>query len=155
MRHLEGRDAEVAQAVRLLLLHIAHTRHQLLRHAIVTVDAHVSLTRSVDGYIVALTQRTERLDMVGMVMSHEYSHDRIKRKSGLLQSILDGAHRYAGINENTVVIGAQVEAVTATSACKTDKIQFHIVFLFYSLSAPALSLLRTDILQQSAKQNHV
>ena len=133
LRAVANVNTEIAQAMSLILLYIAHARHELLCHTIVAVDTHMGLTGGIDRDIVALTECAERLDVVGMVMGDEYAHDRIKRESGLLQSILDGTHRYTGIDEDTVVVGAQVEAVTATSACKTDKIQFHIVFLFFIL----------------------
>jgi hypothetical protein len=58
-----------------------------------------------------------------MIVGNKHGHDLAKCQTILAKHLLDGTHRYAGIDQNGVLVGAKIVAVAAASARKTQELQ--------------------------------
>ena len=69
--------------------------------------------------MIFLTQDPNRLNMVCMIMSNEYTPNIFKRQAMFFQLSFNGTHRHSGIYQETVTCCAYVVTIATTAATHT------------------------------------
>ena len=134
--HTEGRHAKLAQVERNTGLHIAAQlgRH-LARNAVVAVYAMVDGLGGIDGQTELMTHAAHALYVVGMVMGDEQMVYLAKALTVVLHVTLQQAHTNARIDEQSVVVGQQLIAVSAAPTAKRyESEHFYLIFCCFYLN---------------------
>ena len=94
---------------------------QLQRHSVVAVDACMDLFRRVNRQVDMLAQTTHRTDMVRVIVRHQHTHDVRKIQVHAPQAVVDLTRRDAGIDQDALLLRAQVVAIARATRTETAK----------------------------------
>ena len=75
----------------------------------------------IDGNMTAFAQTTDRLDMVGMVVRDEYSHNLFKFDAPVFQYFFNGSDTDTGIDQDTVIGCTHIITVSAAPTGQAQK----------------------------------
>jgi hypothetical protein len=96
MRHSERSDEEITKFDwGILLNELTVILRNFLRHTIVALYASMHLMGGINRYVILSADDSDRLDMVGMVMSNQYALYGGDANAVFVKVFLDGAHPHA------------------------------------------------------------
>ena len=130
VRHVEGCDGErTEQKGCSLLNHLNMPGLDLCFYTVILFDARMHLPRCIDVDVEVVAQASRRLNMVGMVVRDQQTVDIGQPKAVILEMFLQRAEPQAGVYEDSVCLGEQTIAITATATAERNKFQ-HVFDVF-------------------------
>ena len=130
MRNLEGRNVQVSNLTGFAFVEIATAGFSDLRcGAIVVVDADVYLFGGINQFAKVVSQMTDGLDVVGMVVGNENAVDGLQGESVVTKRLLERSDGYAGIYQYTAFFSLEVVTVP-TAATPQSQEFYHWVNIF-------------------------
>ena len=119
--YFEGFDPEVTDHKRYFFLDHAARMNQRFLDISAAGDALMNGLGGIDGDVTTFTQTADRLDMVGMVVRHKYSHNLFKFDPPVFQHFFNGSDADAGINQDAVIECTHIITVSAAPAGQAQK----------------------------------